>query len=106
MPHAPGGDLSRSQLIGRHPPFVDRVQQLWWLERTFGEVSGGEPRLVFLSGEAGIGKTRLVREFGWITQQLGAQLCIGRSHEGASVPYLPICGGAASLAGLRSPAFR
>ena len=70
------------------PPFIDRVEQLWWLERCLRDALSGQPRLVLLEGEAGIGKTRLVREFGWLARQLGAEVLVGRAHEGLGLPYL------------------
>ncbi|MDE3132129.1 MAG: AAA family ATPase [Acidobacteriota bacterium] len=42
---------------------LEREQQLDTLERCFDEVRAGDGRLVLVSGEAGIGKTTLVRRF-------------------------------------------
>jgi DNA-binding SARP family transcriptional activator len=49
--------------------FVGRVAELEWLRTAFQEARGaGLPRCAFVSGEAGIGKTRLAAEF-------AAELC-------------------------------
>ena len=44
-------------------PFVGRADELALLNAEMQRVRGGEPRLVWLTGEAGIGKTSLVRRF-------------------------------------------
>lgn len=44
-------------------PFVGRADELALLNAEMQRVTGGEPRLVWLTGEAGIGKTSLVRRF-------------------------------------------
>ena len=52
--------------------------------------SGGATRVVALMGEAGIGKTRLAKEFlGWAGAQ-GADVLEGAASEGAGVPYGPL----------------
>ena len=86
----PGGSLARPLLGGGHPPFVDRMEPLWWLERRAREALDGRPRFVMLPGDAGVGKTRLGREFSWIAQQMGFTVCIGRAVEGRPLPYLPV----------------
>jgi ATP/maltotriose-dependent transcriptional regulator MalT len=44
-------------------PFVGRADELALLNAEMQRVTSGEPRLVWLTGEAGIGKTSLVRRF-------------------------------------------
>jgi predicted ATPase len=52
--------------------------------------SGGATRVVALMGEAGIGKTRLAKEFlGWAGAQ-GADVLEGAASEGAGLPYGPL----------------
>ena len=49
---------------GLRPAFVGREREMETLERTYREVEdAGEPRLVTIVADAGVGKTRLVREF-------------------------------------------
>ena len=43
--------------------FVGRADELALLNAEMQRVTSGEPRLVWLTGEAGIGKTSLVRRF-------------------------------------------
>ena len=49
---------------GLHRAFVGRDQEMAVLERTYDTVAArGEPQLVTILGDAGVGKTRLLREF-------------------------------------------
>jgi class 3 adenylate cyclase len=79
---------------GLRRAFVGRNEEMSVLERTFDEVvASGEPRLITILGDAGVGKTRLLREF-W-------ERLDGRSPEplrrtgrtlsyGAGVTYWPL----------------
>jgi predicted ATPase len=44
-------------------PFVGRIAELERLDAALGRAAGGEPAMVLLGGEAGVGKSRLVAEF-------------------------------------------
>ena len=44
-------------------PFIGRRDELSWLKRALARVRGGAPATVLLGGDAGVGKSRLVREF-------------------------------------------
>jgi class 3 adenylate cyclase len=58
-------------VFGLRRTFVGRDEEMAILERAYQEVeTGGVPRLVTILGDAGVGKTRLVREF-W--ERLGAR---------------------------------
>ena len=63
--------LMRPRGVGdMHRAFVGRDDDLAALERVYEEaLTGGESRLATVVGDAGVGKTRLVREF-W--ERLGA----------------------------------
>lgn len=51
-------------VLGLNRAFVGRDEQMNLLDQTFDEVSlSGQPRLVTILGDAGVGKTRLLREF-------------------------------------------
>jgi DNA-binding CsgD family transcriptional regulator len=67
-------------LIGRSPE-LDRL----------GEALAGAPSAVLVGGEAGVGKTRLLREFGDRAQSAGARVLIGACLElGAEgLPFAP-----------------
>jgi len=56
---------------------------------TIDDVKKGTPALVLLSGEPGIGKSRLAREVADIAEQRDSGVCSGRFIEGSSIPYLP-----------------
>jgi predicted ATPase len=44
------------------PPLVGRRDELTWLEQRLDDSLAGPPQVVLVSGEPGIGKSRLVRE--------------------------------------------
>jgi len=76
-----GGSLS---------PFVGRLQELALLEQAWGEARAGRGQVVGLAGEAGAGKTRLLREFARRHGTDGARTLRGHCLPyGAGVPYLP-----------------
>ncbi len=49
----------------------------------------GRPQIVFLAGEAGIGKTRLLQHIHTMARQRGMIVCHSRGYESRSLPYLP-----------------
>ena len=72
-------------------PFVGRKGELRMLHNCFAEARAGHGQVVLLTGEAGVGKSRLLAEF---QQQLEAQYCVwlhGRCLSyGQGKAYLPI----------------
>ena len=62
-------------------PMVGREQEVELLDRMRTEVGGGGGRLVVLSGEAGIGKSRLVAEVAGNIRPQGP-VVVARCHEG------------------------
>jgi DNA-binding SARP family transcriptional activator len=60
------------------------------LAAVWGAVLAGEPRMVLVRGEAGVGKTRLVREAGRAMHRRGAVVLHGRCDEDIAIPYRPI----------------
>jgi len=69
-------------------PFVGRELELDELALQLNRALRGRPKFVFLSGEAGVGKTRLLREFSAMARRLGMQVIYGRAMEDSSTPYL------------------
>jgi class 3 adenylate cyclase len=69
--------------------FVGRDPELKQLERLWMEAEAGEPRLAFLSGEPGVGKTRLAGEFARRVHSDGSTVLAGRCDEDLGVPYQP-----------------
>jgi len=59
-------------------PLVDRTEEMNVLKEAVYRAVHGEGGLVFIHGEAGIGKTRLVRELGAYAQSRGVQVLYGR----------------------------
>jgi tetratricopeptide (TPR) repeat protein/KaiC/GvpD/RAD55 family RecA-like ATPase len=59
-------------------PLVDRTEEMNVLKEAVYRAAHGEGGLVFVHGEAGIGKTRLLRELGAYAQSRGVQVLHGR----------------------------
>ena len=66
---------------------VGRGRELELLLRDLDAVRVGERRVVLLTGEPGIGKTRLAAEAALAAHARGALVLYGRSDEGMAVPY-------------------
>ncbi len=60
---------------------IGREAELARILRALEAVSAGHGRIVLLSGEPGIGKTRLGREVLSRATRMGARTCVGRSFE-------------------------
>ena len=74
----------------RSPLFVGRVAELRQLEAALASALAGRGRLVMVTGEAGIGKTRLTNELSQRARERGAAVLIGRCYEGEGAPpYWP-----------------
>jgi DNA-binding SARP family transcriptional activator/class 3 adenylate cyclase len=69
--------------------FVGRDAEFKQLERLWMDAEGGELRLALLSGEPGVGKTRLAGEFARMVHAEGATVLAGRCDEDLGVPYQP-----------------
>jgi len=72
--------------------FIGRAEQLGALEAGLERAAAGEPGALLIGGEAGVGKTRLVSEFGPRAEAAGARVTIGGCVElsGGVVPLLAI----------------
>ena len=70
-------------------PFIGRQPYLALFSHMLAEVVQGQPRVLFVQGDAGIGKTRLLREFQALAKRQGFATYSGHSHEDFNVPYLP-----------------
>jgi DNA-binding winged helix-turn-helix (wHTH) protein/tetratricopeptide (TPR) repeat protein len=95
--------------IRRLPPlFLGRTQELQRLEEVFAEARLGERKLVFITGEAGIGKTALVEAFlhsSAVRKDPDVRVAQGYSIEqtGAREPYFPVLTALGRLAGSGVP---
>jgi DNA-binding SARP family transcriptional activator len=71
---------------------LGRDRELARLEELLAEAREGQRRVVFVAGEAGIGKTTIVESF--VGSAVGAELMVGHGqcveHRGAGEPYLPV----------------
>jgi DNA-binding CsgD family transcriptional regulator len=74
------------------PTLVGRVEELGVLEAAQGRAANGEPAVVLVGGEAGIGKTRLVAELADRRRVEGARVLAGGCLPagGDGLPYAPI----------------
>jgi tetratricopeptide (TPR) repeat protein/KaiC/GvpD/RAD55 family RecA-like ATPase len=65
-------------IAAREVPLIDRVEEMNVLKEAVYKAVHGEGGLVFVHGEAGIGKTRLLREVGAYAKSRGVQVLYGR----------------------------
>lgn len=76
-----------------HEGFVGRTRELGWLMTQLADVKQGRGRVVFVTGEAGQGKTALLTQFARLTQRQEPQLltAAGAGHAlgGRGDPYQP-----------------
>ena len=76
--------------LGREISFVDREKELSTLMNLHDKALEGQGQVLFITGEAGIGKTRLVTEFGQHARAFGSVFASGTSYEQeAAPPYAP-----------------
>jgi DNA-binding SARP family transcriptional activator len=75
--------MVRGQLVGRERE-VGQITACWQQANT------GQGRVLAISGEAGIGKTRLGREAIALATDAGARVLIGRCDAERTAPYAPI----------------
>jgi tetratricopeptide (TPR) repeat protein len=69
---------------------VGRENELKELQTFLSKAAYGEGNTIFISGEAGIGKTRLVNELKQIAQSKGFQILSGNSMYESLTPFMPI----------------
>ena len=81
------------------PVLVGREAELAALTGALDSAIGGEPALVLLGGEAGVGKTRLVAEAAERARDAGARVLMGACVElgGEGLPFTPLADALRSL---------
>ncbi|MBM4281474.1 MAG: hypothetical protein FJ137_12190 [Deltaproteobacteria bacterium] len=79
-------ELAKDQLF--QPAFVGRAAEAKALALAIGRLRGGRGDVVVVSGQAGLGKSRLVREAAAAAKESRAPFVIGRSVEHGA-PYQP-----------------
>ncbi|NUM46292.1 MAG: AAA family ATPase [Anaerolineales bacterium] len=77
--------MARGQLVGRDNELAKAVA-LWQ------RATAGEGQVLLVSGEPGIGKTRLVRELMGIAHSAGARVLTENCHAEGGPPYAPLAG--------------
>jgi DNA-binding CsgD family transcriptional regulator len=73
------------------PVLIDRGAELHALTAALDKASGGAGGMVFLTGDAGVGKSRLAREISGVAASRGVKVLTGRATESVvPVPFRPI----------------
>jgi DNA-binding SARP family transcriptional activator len=84
---------SPSQPSSPPGPFVAREHELARLDEFLDSVLSGQGRVIFVTGEAGTGKTALAREFAWRAEKAHGDLIVAsgncNAYTGSGDPYLP-----------------
>jgi eukaryotic-like serine/threonine-protein kinase len=80
----PASTAERAGQIGG--TFVGRERELSELRASLASVAGGRGQLFCLTGEPGIGKTRLAEEISTDAERAGAKVAWGRCWEGGGAP--------------------
>ena len=77
--------------LGSGIPLVARGDELRSLRATFARAEEGQPGAVLVSGDAGVGKTRLLSELAEVAGRRGALVLTGRCLDvlDGGLPYLP-----------------
>jgi DNA-binding winged helix-turn-helix (wHTH) protein/tetratricopeptide (TPR) repeat protein len=84
-----GGHATRTEARPRFNSFVGRKHEWSQLLAALADATSGQGRLCLISGEPGIGKTRLCAELAREAQAGGAVLIVGHCSEQEATPYLP-----------------
>jgi DNA-binding SARP family transcriptional activator len=82
-----GANAGRLLLLRNEAPFVGRVDDLADLDSLLDRALVDGPRVVAVSGEPGIGKTRLAAELMASAHARGLQVLYGRNDDRFPVPY-------------------
>lgn len=69
--------------------FVGRRAEFERLEAVWAAVEDDRRQVVFVNGEPGVGKTRLVAETAAALRQHGARVLWAACHEDLDIPYRP-----------------
>jgi serine/threonine protein kinase/tetratricopeptide (TPR) repeat protein len=89
--------------------FVGRDKEMGLLTSLYESAQHGEGKIVLLTGDPGVGKSRLLREFKVFTQLQRSHSFIGQTHRGTIGPLTPfydICSGVLNYIGNKSGLYR
>ncbi|HEV2120990.1 MAG TPA: AAA family ATPase [Candidatus Bathyarchaeia archaeon] len=82
--------LRAQALVETEPALVDREDELAFLKELLDQTLAGKGQVVFVGGEAGVEKTRLIHELGQHARSRDAIFAVGPSYEEeSSIPYSP-----------------
>ncbi len=81
--HARFAETDRSAFVGRHSEIAS-IEEAWAL------VEGGERQAIFISGEPGVGKSRLAAETARALHRSGVTVLLGTTSPDLSSPYQPL----------------
>ena len=87
-------------------PLVGRDAELGRLQRAWEESGASGRRLLVLSGEPGIGKSRLAAELARLALADGGEVLVGHAEEEPVAPYQPFIGALGQYEGLAGMAAR
>src|SRR6266446_8612819 len=88
---APTPALALSPATFLEGPLLGRTTELSTLIKVYHTTQRGQPQVVLLEGEVGIGKTRLATEFLAWAEMEGADVLQGQAFEtGGQLPYRPV----------------
>ncbi len=83
--------MSESVRVGAVGSFVGRATELDRMRTLLADAAAGRPVVMLVSGDAGIGKTRLISELAADAAERGFAVLSGRCAELAdTIPYLPL----------------
>ena len=74
--------IARGRFIGREQE-LNEARELW------GKAAGGQGQTLLISGEPGIGKTRLMRELATHVEVTGGRTLVGTCYAEGGAPYAP-----------------
>lgn len=81
-------EFGRPALSSVLSPFVGRSQSIDWLRSTLSESDQSQSELVLVSGESGIGKSRLIHEYLTLAESNTTEIPMSRcSHTNAQIPF-------------------
>jgi DNA-binding winged helix-turn-helix (wHTH) protein len=97
---SPASDIPQSLPNGPRAIMVGRRDELTQLQSWYSRVVEGQRQVIFVAGEAGIGKSTFVQAFlDSIVQRGRVRICCGQCVEqyGAGEPYMPVLEGLSRL---------
>ena len=102
----PRANITGMPRLGSDAPLVGRVDELARLLAAVDRARAGQPAVALLSGDAGVGKTRLLAELADRAEAQRATVLLGHCVDvgGAGLPYLPFAEALNQVAELGEPA--